>query len=73
MQLTIPAQRGAQQHARGVRIGDVARLGVHAAWHIPDGGGYLFECCLVHVIGDDRGALPAQFEGIGAAQAAPRR
>jgi len=72
VQLTVAAQRGAQQQPRGTRVGDVAGLRVHAARHVPDGVGHLFECCLVHVSGDDRGALPAQFQGVGAAQAARR-
>ncbi len=59
VQLTVAAQRGAQQQARGVRVGDVAGLGVHAARHIPDGVGRLLQCCLVHVSGEDGGALPA--------------
>jgi hypothetical protein len=72
VQLTVAAQRGAQQQARGVRVGNVAGLRVQAARHIPDGVGRLLECCLVHVSGHDRGALPTQFGGVGAPRAARR-
>jgi hypothetical protein len=45
---------------------------VRAARHIPYGVGHLLECRLVYVSGDDGGALSAQFQGVGAAQAARR-
>ena len=72
VQLAVAPQGGIEQGARGIGTGDVADDRVHAAGQVPGGVGDLFEGRLVDVVGDHGGALPAQLEGVGAAEPARR-